>query len=683
MEIDYPLTRKGTDESRYFDRTVPDPFRWLEDDTSPEVEEWVAAQNRVTFRYLSRIPFRDSLRRRLTRLWDHPRYGTPFVEGEWRYYGLNRGLQNQHVIMRDRPGREPEVFLDPNTFSSDGTTSLGGIGFSPDGTMAAYQVSEGGADWRTVRVISTEAPDRVLETLDFVKFSGLSWRGNLGFYYSSYPRPSEGGLRSGVTERHRLMFHRLGTPQSSDEMVFGGDDTPRRYISGRVTEDGRWLVISAAMTTTGNELYALDLSRPEARIVPLVTGFEKEHRLVHGGGDHLFIRTTLDAPNGRLVRLDMDSPERGDWVDVIGERRETLQANFGGGYFFAVYLKDALSVVEQVDQDGSPVRRVSLPGQGTAWGFQGKEKAGEVYYGFTSYIHPWQIFSLDPGSGESRLFSATEVDFDPSGYESRQVFYPSFDGTRIPMMVTHRKGLPLDGKNPLLLQGYGGFGASLTPVFSVSGLVWIENGGVLAVPNLRGGGEYGEEWHLAGTRLRKTDVFDDFTSAAEYLIRRGYTSPEKLAIQGASNGGLLVGAAMTRRPELFRVAMPAVGVLDMLRYHTFTAGAGWSYDYGTAEESREMFEYLLGYSPLHAIRDGTAYPATLITTADRDDRVVPAHSFKFAARLQEARGGNLPALLRVDVKAGHGMGKPLSMVIEGEADRLAFAMWNLGVTPSC
>jgi len=633
-------------------------------------------------RLLEGIPFREGLRRRLEQLWNHERLGAPRTEGEYRYFWKNDGLQNQAVIFREKPGGEPEVFLDPNGFSSDGTTSLAGIGFSPDGSLVAYQVSEAGADWRTVRVISTDSPDTVLETLTDVKFSDISWRGNQGFYYSSYPSPETGSLRSGVTERHRLMFHRLGTPQSQDIQVFGGDDTPRRYIGGGVTEDQRWLVISASVSTTGNELYVQDLSVPGSPVIPVVTGFEKEYRVVHSEGNTLFVETNRNAPNNRLVSVDMSAPAEENWVDVIPERPEVLQVTAGGGFFFACYLKDALSVVEQVSTDGSVIREIALPGPGTAWGFSAKRWEKTVFYSFTSYTHPVQVHSLDTKSGESRLYWSPSVDFKSEDFVSTQVFYQSRDGTSIPMILTHCRGLSMNGDNPTLLYGYGGFNNSLTPVFDVSKVVWLENGGVFAVANIRGGGEYGEAWHLAGTKTLKQNVFDDFIAGAEYLIGQGCTSSERLAVSGGSNGGLLVGAVMTQRPELFAVALPAVGVLDMLRYHKFTAGAGWAYDYGTAEDSEEMFRCLLAYSPLHNLRDGTAYPATLVTTSDHDDRVVPAHSFKFAARLQEAQAGHRPVLIRVEVKAGHGMGKPLSKIIAGEADRLAFALYNMGVSVS-
>ena len=677
MSTAYPHTRKGNDFDEFFGRKVADPYRWLEDDTSPEVEDWVRAQNRVTFAHLSSIPFRDALRERMAELYDYTKYSPPFTRGEWKYYFCQEGLQNQAVLWREKDGVPPAVFLDPNTFSEDGTTSLSRLGFSPDGTLAAYGISEGGADWQSLRVIECDNPGEILETVTDVKFSSVSWRGNEGFYYSCYEKPESGTVLSAKTTEHKLMFHRLGTPQSEDELVFGGSKTPRRYVSGQVTEDGRWLWISAAVSTTGNELYVRDLSKPGSPMVQLASGFEREYRVVDSYKDFIFIHTNLDAPNNRLVRVDMSVPGS-PWENIIPERDEVLNVSCGGGYFFAGYLKDAMSHVEQVSYEGETVRTVSLPEKGTAMGFSARKQDDVVYYSFTSYTYPREIWSLNLSTGESELFRSSGVNFDPSLYISEQVFYRSEDGTKVPMMIVRRKNLPLNGSNPCLLYGYGGFGVNLSPAFSINAVVWMEHGGVFAVPNIRGGGEYGEKWHLAGTKMNKQNVFDDFIAAAEYLIGEGYTSSEKLAVSGGSNGGLLVGAVITRRPELFGAALPAVGVLDMLRYHRFTAGAGWAYDYGTAEDSPEMFEYLAGYSPLHSLKDGECYPAVLVTTGDHDDRVVPAHSFKFAARLQEAQGCSNPVLIRVDVKAGHGAGKPLSMIIDAQSDRLAFALYHLG-----
>ncbi len=682
MKNNYPETRTVAHTDTLHGTEVEDPYRWLEDDTAPEVEDWVQAENEVTFGYLDQIPFREAIRERLEELWDYEKFSAPFSEGDYTYFYKNDGLQNQYVVYRQKGDGEPEIFLDPNTFSEDGTTSLSGLSFTEDGSLAAYSISEGGSDWRKVIVMNAESKEIIEDTLRDVKFSGLSWRGNEGFYYSSYDKPREGSQLSGMTQHHKLYFHKLGTPQSSDPLIFGGEATPRRYIGGYVTEDNRWLVISAANSTSGNELYIQDLQRPNAPIRTVVDNFDSESGVVHSEGSTLYIITNLNAPNRRLVKVDAADPDPENWVDVIPEKEEVLSLNTGGGYFFAEYLKDVLSVVYQVDLDGNIVREIELPGQGSAGGFGGKWDQKTLYFTYVDYITPSTIYAYEVESGNSTLYKRNGVNFDPEGYVSKQVFYTSKDGTRVPMMITHKKGLALDGNNPTMLYGYGGFNISLTPGFSTSNIVWMENGGIYAVPNLRGGGEYGEAWHLAGTKLQKQNVFDDFIAAAEYLIAEGYTSSEKLAIAGGSNGGLLVGATMTQRPDLMKVALPAVGVLDMLRYDKFTAGAGWAYDYGTAEESPEMFEYLLGYSPYHNLTSGTCYPATLVTTADHDDRVVPAHSFKYAARLQEVQGCANPVLIRIETKAGHGAGKPVSKIIEEQADKWAFTFYNLNAPVS-
>ena len=680
--VAYPETKTVDHVDTYHGQSVEDPYRWLEADTAAAVEGWVERQNEVTFGYLESIPFREPLRQRLEELWDYEKFSAPFTEGEYTYFYKNDGLQNQSVLYRQQDDGEPEVFLDPNTFSEDGTTSLASISFTEDGSLAGYLISEGGSDWRKIITIDADTREIIGDTLNDVKFSGLSWKNTDGFFYSSYDKPEDGSALSGVTQQHKLYYHELGTLQSDDELIFGGSETPRRYIFGDVTEDQRWLVISAANSTSGNELYIKDLQTPDAPIVPVVDNFDNDHQVVHSEGDTLYILTNLDAPNRRLVKAPAANPTPENWVDVIPEREEPLDVSTGGGYFFAEYLQDALSVIEQVDLEGTVVRTVELPGPGSAGGFVGKWDDATIYYTFTSYVFPPTIYRYDVERGTSDVYKTNGVDFDPSQYTSEQVFYTSKDGTRIPMMITHKKGLERDGANPTLLYGYGGFNVSLTPSFSTSNIVWLENGGIYAVPNLRGGGEYGKEWHMAGTKMQKQNVFDDFIAAAEYLIDEGYTSSERLAIHGGSNGGLLVGAVMTQRPDLMQVALPAVGVLDMLRYHTFTAGAGWAYDYGTVDDSPEMFEYLLGYSPYHNVEDVTCYPATMVTTADHDDRVVPAHSFKFAARLQAAQACDDPTLIRIETKAGHGAGKPTSKIIEGEADKWAFTFANMGVTPN-
>ena len=679
MKVNYPETKTIDHTDNYFDSIVPDPYRWLEDDRSTETGEWVKSQNEVSFDYLNKIPFRGAIRERLAKLWDYEKYSAPFKEGDYTYFYKNDGLQNQYVLYRQKGENTPEVFLNPNDFSTDGTTSLAGIDFSLDGTRAAYQISEGGSDWRKVIVLDAMSKNIMEDTLLDVKFSGLAWKGSEGFYYSSYDKPKEGSALSGKTQYHKLFYHKLGTPQSADVLVFGGEKTPRRYIGAFVTEDQQYLVITAAVSTSGNELYIKSLKDKNSPIVQVVDNFEKEHQVVHSDGDWIFIYTTLNAPNGRLVKVKASNPAPENWTDVISERKEPLSISTGGGYFFASYLKDALSLVEQVDLNGKVVRTISLPGKGTASGFSGKWKDPVLYFTFTSYTQPATINSLDVKTGKSSIYKESKVDFNPADFESKQVFYQSKDGTKVPLIITYKKGLVLNGKNPTLLYGYGGFNISLTPGFSTSNIVWMENGGVYAVANLRGGGEYGEDWHVQGTKLKKQNVFDDFIAAAEYLIKEKYTAKEYLAISGGSNGGLLVGAAMTQRPDLFKVALPAVGVLDMLRYHQFTAGAGWAFDYGTAQDSPEMFNYLKGYSPYHNLREGVTYPATLVTTADHDDRVVPAHSFKFAARLQKAHKGDSPVLIRIETNAGHGAGKPTAKIIDEQADKWAFTFYNMNV----
>ncbi len=678
----YPETRKDTTVSdEYFGTRVADPYRWLEDDNSEETKEWVEAQNKVTNSFLDQIPFKSKVRNRIEELWDYEKISAPYKEGDVYYYYKNDGLQNQSVLYTtDDVEKEGEVFLDPNQLSDDGTVSLGSTSFSEDGKLFGYSISISGSDWREIYVMDVATKEKLSDKLVDVKFSGISWKGNEGFYYSSYDKPTEGSELSGITQFHKLYYHKLGTPQSEDILVFGGDETPRRYVGGSVTEDQRYLVIFAAESTSGNEVYIQDLSRPDSEIVPVVTGFENEHAVIHSLGDTVYIQTNLNAPNNRVVYTTIDQLSPEHWKDVIPEKEMVLSASSAGGKIFASYLEDAKSLVEQYDLKGNLDRKIQLPGIGTANGFYGKDEDEIIYFNFTSYTVPNTVYRYEIASGATEIFRQPNVKFDPEAYETKQVFYTSKDGTKVPMFITHKKGLALDGNNPTYLYAYGGFNVSLTPGFSTSMITWLENDGVYAVPNLRGGGEYGEKWHKAGTKLQKQNVFDDFIAAAEYLIGNKYTSNERLVIAGGSNGGLLVGATMTQRPDLAKVAFPAVGVLDMLRYNKFTAGAGWASDYGTAEESKEMFEYLYGYSPLHNIKE-VAYPATMVTTADHDDRVVPAHSFKFAATLQEKHTGNAPVLIRIETKAGHGAGKPTSKIIDELADRFSFAWYVMGINP--
>jgi prolyl oligopeptidase len=575
----------------------------------------------------------------------------------------------------DKSGKE-EVFLDPNTFSKDATTSLDGVSFSKDGSKVAYSVSKAGSDWRTVIFIDAKTKKEIDTPLVDVKFSGLSWKGNEGIFYSSYEKP-KGSELSAKTDEHKLYFHQLGTAQKTDLVIFG-DKVKRRYVGGSVSEDDRYLFISAANSTSGNELYLKDLNAPNSKIIPIVSNFDFDVDVIDNLGSKLFILTNINAPNKRIVSVDASNPGSENWVDFIPETDNVLSPSTGGGYIFATYMKDAISLVKQYDFKGTLIREVTLPGIGTASGFGGKAKDTKLYFSFTNYTTPATIYSFNPKEGKATVYKKPVVDFKSENYISTQVFYTSKDGTKIPMIITHKKGLKLEGKNPTILYGYGGFNISLTPSFSIANAVWLEMGGIYAVANLRGGGEYGKKWHDAGTKLQKQNVFDDFIAAAQYLIAEKYTSSDFLAIKGGSNGGLLVGAVMTQKPELIKVALPAVGVMDMLRYHTFTAGAGWAYDYGTAEDSKEMFEYIKGYSPVQNVKMGTKYPATLVTTGDHDDRVVPAHSFKFAAELQAKHVGNNPVLIRIETNAGHGAGKPVSKTIEEASDIQAFTLFNMG-----
>lgn len=676
----YPPTVRKEQTDEYFGTKVDDPYRWLENDRSEETMSWVQMQNGLTNNYLERIPFRQNIRGRLKMLWDYEKYSAPFKEGEYTYFYKNDGLQNQSVLYRQRGTGVPEIFLDPNKFSVDGTSSLQGIDFTKDGSLAAYQISEGGSDWRKVVVIDTRTLQKVGDTLYDVKFSGTSWLHNDGFYYSSYDKP-KGSALSEKTQIHKLYYHKLGTPQSSDRLIFGGDATPRRYISGSVTEDENFLVITAANATYGNELYIQDLNKKNASIVPVVTGFDDEQNVVYAEKGKLYIETNAGAPNRKLVVTDAATPGKANWKTVIPETEFPLNVSACGRKFFAQYVENAVSKVYQYSLDGKKETTIELPGLGTAGGFGGKVDELETYYTYASYIYPSTIFKYDIRTGKSVLYKSSNVKFDPSQYESKQVFYTSKDGTKVPMIITHKKGIKLDGKNPLMLYGYGGFSISLTPSFSISNLVFMEYGGVYAVANLRGGGEYGDKWHNAGIKISKQNVFDDFITAAEYLISEKYTSRDYLAISGGSNGGLLVGACMTQRPDLYKVCFPAVGVLDMLRYNKFTAGAGWAYDYGTAEDSKEMFDYLYKYSPVHNVKK-QCYPATMVFTGDHDDRVVPAHSFKFAAQLQANQTCKNPTLIRIETKAGHGAGKPTDMLIDEQADKWAFMLYNMGFTYS-
>ena len=676
-KIVYPETKKGDIVDSYFGTSVSDPYRWLEDDRSVETANWVKEENKITFGYLENIPFRQEIKSRLEKMWNYEKFTAPQKEGDYLYFSKNDGLQNQFVIYRQKGDQEPEVFLDPNKFSADGTSSLGEMEFSKDGSRVAYSISEGGSDWRKVIALNAESKEILGDTLKDVKFSSLSWQANEGFYYSSYDKPL-GSELSAKTDHHKLYFHKIGTKQSEDKVVFGADIV-RRYVNGSVTEDGRYLIVSAAISTTGNELYIKDLTKQGSKFTAIVDNFNNDHYVLDNDGSKLIIATNLNAPNRKVIAVDAENPKPENWKDLIPETENVLEPSAGAGYIFAHYMTDAISKVKQYDRSGKLIREIGLPGIGTASGFSAKKIDRDVYYSFTNYTTPASIYKLDPKTGNSEIYKKPVVAFNGENYISEQIFYNSKDGTRVPMIITYKKGTLMNGKNPTILYGYGGFDISETPAFAISSALWLENGGIYAVANIRGGGEYGEKWHLAGTKLNKQNVFDDFIAAGEYLINKKYTSSDYLAIRGGSNGGLLVGAVMTQRPDLIKVALPAVGVMDMLRYHTFTAGAGWAYDYGTSADSKEMFEYIYKYSPVQNVKEGTKYPATLITTGDHDDRVVPAHSFKFAAQLQAKQSGDAPVLIRIETNAGHGAGTPVSKTIEQTADILSFTLFNMGI----
>ena len=683
INVKYPIAYKDTSiKDIYFGTTVADPYRWMENDTAANTIAWVKAENEVTDAYLASIPFLPSIQSRLKELWNYDKYSAPSKEGDYNYYSKKTGLQNQAVIYRQKEGqKEPEIFLDPNTFSSNGTTSLAGMNFSTDGSLCGYQISEGGSDWRKLIILNAITKEQIGDTLIDVKFSSVAWKKNEGFYYSSYDKPKEGSQLAGKTDHHKLYYHKLGQPQSADQLVFGGEITPRRYIGAGVSENEKWLIIYAANSTYGNEMYVQDLTKPNAPIIPIIKGMAASVNIVDVDDEYFYIQTDKGAPNSKVVIAPINQPQSEHWLDLIPEQKEVLSVNTGGGNIFCSYLKDAITKVLQYDMKGNKLREVELPGLGTASGFSGKRNEQTVFYSFTSYITPSTIYKMDIASGKAEVYKKPTLQFNSADYESKQVFYPSKDGTKIPMIITYKKGIKLDGNNPTLLYAYGGFSVSITPYFSTSDIILLENGGIYAVANLRGGGEYGETWHNLGIKTKKQNVFDDFIYAAKYLTEQKYTSKDKLAIQGESNGGLLVGATITQQPDICKVAFPFVGVMDMLRYHKFTAGAGWAYDYGTSEDSKEMFDYLKGYSPVHNVKEGTAYPATLIMTADHDDRVVPAHSFKFAANLQEKHKGENPVLISIETKAGHGAGKSTEQVIKGESNKWAFMFYNLKVSP--
>ncbi len=645
--VNYPKTEKKPVIDEYFGEKVTDNYRWLEDDRSPETEEWVKAENKVTFDYLKQITYREELKNQLSKIWNYERVGKPSKEGKYTYFYKNDGLQNQAVLYRKDENGKEEIFLNPNTFAKDGTTSLGNISFTKDGSLVAYGISEGGSDWRKVIVMKTENREIVGDTLVDVKFSGLSWKGNEGFFYSSYDKP-KGSELSAKTDQHKLYYHKLGTPQKEDKVIFGGTDAEKhRYVGGHVTDDGKYLIISAATSTSGNKLFIKTLTNEfnaKDKMVCVMDNYDSDMEFVGSKDLTFYFITNFKAPNKRLISFtvkDLYAPKI-TFRDIIPETENVLNVSKGAGYLFAKYMVDAVSKVKQYDYNGKLIREIALPDVGTASGFGGKKDDKEVYFSFQNYKTPSSLYKLNVETGKYELYWKPKIDFNSDDYESKQVFYTSKDGTKVPMIITYKKGIELNGKNPTILYGYGGFNISLMPRFSTANAVWLNNGGVYAVANLRGGGEYGKKWHKAGTQLHKQNVFDDFISAGEYLIKEKYTSSDFLAIKGGSNGGLLVGATMTQRPDLMKVAIPQVGVLDMLRYHTFTAGAGWAYDYGTSEQSKEMFEYLKGYSPVH-------------------------------------QTGENPVLIRIETNAGHGAGTPVAKIIQQYADIFGFTLWNMGV----
>jgi len=682
MSLTYPPSPRSRHVDTYHGVEVADPYRWLEDPNSAQTRQWIEAQNQVTFDYLAQLPGREQIRQRLTELWNYERYSVPFQRGGRYFYYKNDGLQNQSVLYTlPDLAAEPRILLDPNTLSADGTVALSGIAVSEDGTYLAYGISTAGSDWVEWKVRHIETGKDLADHLQWVKFSGASWRhDHQGFFYSRYDEPDETTKLEAVNYYQKLYYHRVGTPQSQDQLVYHRPDQKEWGFSGQVSDDGRYLIIYVWRgTDPRNLLFYKDLRQPNSPVVEVIAEFEAEFNVIDNDGSRLWVHTDWQAPRGRVIAIDLDHPQPDQWQELIPEAQETLQrVSVLNHQFVAVYLRDAYSAVRCFDLRGQFMRDLALPGIGSVGGFDGRRQETETFYSFTSFTTPTTIYRYDLTTGSSTLFRQPQIGFDPADYTTEQVFYSSQDGTRIPMFITRKQSLVPQGETPTLLYGYGGFGISLTPTFSVSNLVWLELGGLYAVPNLRGGGEYGETWHQAGTKRHKQTVFDDFIAAAEWLMAAGYTTPQKLAIMGGSNGGLLVAACMTQRPELFAVVLPAVGVMDMLRFNQFTIGWAWESDYGSPQDPDD-FRVLYAYSPLHNLRPGTAYPATLLTTADHDDRVVPAHSFKFAAAVQAAQGGDAPVLIRIETKAGHGAGKPITKVIEEVADKWAFLAANLGM----
>ena len=677
VNLEYPETKQDSSVvDNYHGKEVSDPYRWLEQDTAEDVKKWVVEQNKVTSSYLEKIDYREAIEERYADIFNYVKLGSPFKVGDYYFFYKNDGLQNQSVIYYQKGlDGEPEVFIDPNTLSEDGTASINLIGFSKDDKYVAYSRQDAGSDWQQIHVMEIANKKKLPDVLEWVKFSGANWFED-GFFYSRYPEPKGGTELSAANEYHTVYYHKLGQDQSEDQLVYEDKDNPKLYHFTSITEDRRYLILYISTGTDGYETHFKDLSNPNSTFQPLFSGFDNKSSVINNVGDKFLVVTDIDAPKYRLIEVDSKNPAKDNWKDVIPQTEDLLQGvSTGGGKLWANYLKDVTTRIYSYEMDGSNKSEVQLPGLGSAGGFGGAEDDEIFFYSFSSFTIPNSIFKYDIATGKSEPFFKADLKFDPNDFEEKQIFYTSKDGTKIPMFIVHKKGLELDGTNPTYLYGYGGFNVNLTPSFSTSRIILLENGGVFAMPSLRGGGEYGEEWHQAGMLHNKQNVFDDFIAAAEYLIDNNYTSSEKLAIAGGSNGGLLVGACMTQRPDLFAVAFPAVGVMDMLRYHKFTVGWGWVPEYGSSDDP-EHFDNLLSYSPLHNLKPGTSYPATMITTADHDDRVVPAHSFKFGARLQEVHEGDNPVILRIETDAGHGAGKPTSKIIEEQADRWSFFFYN-------
>ena len=680
-QLQYPTTKKGETVEDYHGTKVADPYRWLEDDNSEETKAWVQAQNKVTFDYLATLPQRDKIKKRLEELWNYPRYSSPSKKNEYYYFYKNDGLQNQAVLYRQKGlNGKPEEFLNPNTLNKEGIAALGSTSFSKSGKYFAYSVAVAGSDWQEGYIMETATKKMLTDKIRWIKFSGFSWKGDEGFYYSGYDQPDEKTKLSKQNQNHKVIFHKLGTDQSQDELIYQDKEHPLRYHGAGLTEDKRFLILQVSEGTSGAEIWYWDLQDPtQDKFNLLIKGFTTEPDVIDNYSSRLLVRTNDGAPNYKVVLIDPKNPGKENWKTIIPEKEEALQGvGTAGGYMFASYLKDASTKVYQYSYNGDMVREIKLPGIGSAGGFGGEKEDKEFFYTFSSFSTPPSIYRYNIATGESVLFRKTEVKIKTDDFVTEQVFFTSKDGTKVPMFLTYKKGLVKNGQNPVLLYGYGGFNIPVTPGFSTSNAFFIEQGGIYVSVTLRGGSEYGEKWHKAGMLENKQNVFDDFIGAAEHLIKEKYTNSQKIAIRGGSNGGLLVGAVMTQRPDLFKVALPAVGVLDMLRYHKFTVGWGWAVEYGNADSAKQ-FPYLYKYSPYHNLKQGVSYPATLVTTADHDDRVVPAHSFKFAARLQEYHTGTNPVLIRVDVNAGHGAGKPTSKQIDEATDIWSFVMYNLGM----